>query len=153
VAGRDALPRVRRCTSGNRGRPFILNSRLRVRFGLYIHGLWTHDDGRAGAHPYHATTDARERNPYHATPDARERNPYHATPDARERNPYHATPDARERIPTTRRRMRGSASLPRAPVSITVYTYELSSPPPLSSPPKSLSSEARSSLAFESESR
>jgi hypothetical protein len=65
VAGRDAL---RSRASGvarleTVAGPFILNSRLRVRFGLYIHGLWTHDAGRAGAHPYHATTDARERIP------------------------------------------------------------------------------------------
>jgi len=50
--GRDALPRVRRCTSASRGRPLYpaLHFRFLVR---YVHVLRTHDAGRAGAHPCH----------------------------------------------------------------------------------------------------
>ena len=71
--GRDALPRVRRCTSASRSTPLWLY-RL---FFAPVQVLWTCDAGRAGAHPYRAicgtTPDARD--PYRAirgtTPHAR----------------------------------------------------------------------------------
>ena len=55
--GRDALPRVRRCMSGNRRSPFNLNARLLARFVqvLSMH-VYSCSYGRA-------TPDARERIP------------------------------------------------------------------------------------------
>ena len=49
--GRDALPRVRRCTSARPFQPFILIPP----FLCVCYVLWTRDAGRAGAHPYRAT--------------------------------------------------------------------------------------------------
>jgi hypothetical protein len=52
--GRDALPRVRRCTSANRSSPLCL-----FRFVSAVQVLWTCGAGRAGAHPYRATRGDR----------------------------------------------------------------------------------------------
>src|SRR5580704_2501074 len=55
--GRDALPRVRRCTFGNRRSPFNLNSRLLVRF---VQVLSIHVDSCSYGR---VTPDSRERIP------------------------------------------------------------------------------------------